>query len=351
MAACKTCGGSDHTRTSSKKCKNYLPPIRKRNLSESTQLEIYTVKRGLASCLCPLLDPEKKLKLLTEIRRDVRDLSRVYIELGVWYNYYMKTSTELPPKPDVLNFIYAMKGKGPYNNVYSTMFSERKFDDKLRSFVVQEMAKQYETVLHTNISTHAYSRLARYFNVKRNDPALFSAFFKKVLPDDNEEMRRVCSIINVDTVGGAKWWSTIPEWLKIQAKLEDFRLFPQPSHGLKHITYTSRGWHELLRRVDPKSITGNWPKIIDHRRELWAPWLDINMIKFGCTLQTDGFSVSLSMSRIKREPSTSQPQKRSKKSYDRIIAVDPGSRIPVAVVESRRFKFQRVTKKYVRSHT
>lgn len=181
-----------------------------------------------------------------------------------------------------------MKGKGPYAASYRAVFGDRKYDDKLRSFVVQEMAKQYEPVLNTNISSHAYARLARYFDVKRNDPAVYAAFFKKELPANNEEMRRVCAaaVINVDTVKGAKWWTTIPEWLKIQAKLEDFNLFPQPSHGLKHITYTSRGWHELLRRVDPKSITSYWTRIVDHRRELWGPWLDVDeMKKFGCSTE------------------------------------------------------------------
>nr|QNH90560.1 maco-A 94/2 86 [Mamestra configurata nucleopolyhedrovirus A]QNH90891.1 maco-A-Ls 80 [Mamestra configurata nucleopolyhedrovirus A] len=346
---CKTCGGSDHTRKSSKKCKKYLPPIRKRHLEDAkTELELYTVKRGLVSILCPLLDPEKKLKLLTEIRRDVRDLSRVYIELGIWINYYMKTAAQVPPKPDILNFFYAMKGKGPYSDAYRAMFGAKKYDDKLRSFVVQEMAKQYETVLHTNISTHAYARLARYFKVKRNNPALYSAFFKKDFPKDNEEMRQICTIINADTVKGTKWWSTIPEWLKIQSKLEDFKLFPQPSHGLKHLTYTSRGWHELIRRVDPKSITCYWARIVDHRRDLWAPWLNVDMKKFGCSLQTDGNSVSLSMNRFKKPTKDS---KRAKKSYARIIAVDPGSRIPIAAVESQRFHFWRITKKFVRSHT
>ncbi|KAJ8730842.1 hypothetical protein PYW08_002255 [Mythimna loreyi] len=113
-----------------------------KHLSDSSaDLEIYTIKCGLVSVLCPLLDPEKRLKLLSEIRRDVRDLSRVYIELGVWINYYMKTAPRLPSSPDVLKFLYAMKGKGPYAYAYRAMFGDRKFDDRLRTFVVQEMAK------------------------------------------------------------------------------------------------------------------------------------------------------------------------------------------------------------------
>ncbi|ABY47744.1 hypothetical protein HaGV_gp053 [Helicoverpa armigera granulovirus] len=362
MPVCKSCGGLDHQRRSSTKCANFLPQVRKRKLEPqqvNLDLQVYVVKRGLQSALCPLLSDDDRNRLLYEIRRDVRDLSRVYIELGILFNYYMKRCDTLPDKPDVLNFFYAMKGKGPYAACYKHLAGDQVYDGKLRSFVVQELAKQYETLIHTNIETHAYSRLARYFGVKKNDHGLFLAYYKKDFSQATEDMIRVCQIINVDSCK-KNWWSTVPLWLKIQQDLfdrdnvESFRLFPQPSYGLKHLTYTSRGWHELLRRVKPDSVPSHWPNIQDHIKELWAPWLKSTK-NFGCCLQTDGVSVSLSMNRwIKKVTKNGITKevviKKWKPSYDKLIAVDPGSRVPVAAFNSHGF-YKRVTSKFVKSHS
>ncbi|AOW41382.1 hypothetical protein D1Q00_gp043 [Trichoplusia ni granulovirus LBIV-12] len=362
MPLCKSCGGLDHQRRTSTKCANYLPQVRKRKLEphqENLELQIYVVKRGLQSALCPLLSDEDRNKLLYEIRRDVRDLSRVYIELGIVMNYYMKRCDVLPDKPDVLNFFYAMKGKGPYAACYKHLAGDRVYDGKLRSFVVQELAKQYETLIHTNIETHAYSRLAKYFGVKKNHEGLFQAYYKKDFSHATEEMKQICQVINAESCK-KDWWNTIPLWLKIQQelfdrdKVESFRLFPQPSYGLKHLTYTSRGWHELLRRVKPDTTPSSWMSIDDHIKELWAPWLKSTK-NFGCCLQTDGVSVSLSMNRwVKKVTKNGETKevviKKWKPSYDKLIAVDPGSRIPVAAYNSNGV-YQRITSKYVKSHS
>lgn len=162
------------------------------------------------------------------------------------------------------------------------------------------------TVLKTNITTHAYSRLARYFRVKRNDPTLFAAFYHKQFGDD--EISRVCRVINVSS----EWHSTIPMWIEIQRDMyrrgeRSFVIFPQPRHGLKHVTYTSKGWHELLRRVNPSATPSSWASISDHKRALWSPYLDtcaVDMKKFGCCIQTDGVAVSISVNRPKKKPSS-----------------------------------------------
>lgn len=365
MSSCKSCGNADHSRRSSTKCLNYLPPIRKRQLTtkydDSKRLEVYVIKRGLNSILCPLLDPVEKSKLLSEIRRDVQDLSRIFIELGIFVNYCIKTSTDQKfDKPDILNYVYALKGKGPYAGKYREI-SNKSYDGKLRNYIIQELAKTYETILHTNIETHAYSRLCRYFNIKRNDSRIYNSFYKKEFVED-DEISNMCKLINVDTCKKS-WWQTIPIWVKIQEELNErencksFNLFPQPRHGLKHVTYSSRGWHELLRRVIPHKITSEWPKIEDHLKELWKPWL-IDIKNFGCCIQTDGVSVILSINRyVKKknnksdeEPPTKRLKTKDDKFYNKIIAVDPGSRIPLATCNDN-LKFKRVTKKWVRSHT
>lgn len=355
MVLCKSCGSNDHSRRSSTKCLNYLPPIRKRKLNDdSTKLEVYVIKRGLNSILCPLLDPIEKAKLLSEIRRDVHDLSKIFIELGIFVNYYIKTYSvgQKFEKPDLLNYVYALKGKGPYAEKYREI-SNKSYDGRLRSFIIQELAKTYETVLHTNIETHAYSRLCRYFNVKRNDPRIYNAFYKKDFLE-NDEISDLCKLINVDTCKKS-WWQTIPIWVKIQDELNErkncksFNLFPQPGYGLKHVMYSSRGWHELLRRVVPHKITSEWSKIEDHLNELWKPWF-INIKNFGCCLQTDGVSVSLSINRYITKNKVKRTKIENVKNYNKIIAVDPGSRVPLATC-SDNLKFKRITKKWVRSHT
>lgn len=370
--SCKSCGGEGHTRRSSKSCANYLPPIRQRrnsgDVDHYTQdFDVGVVKQGLDGTICPLLREDVRQRLKVEIRSDVVELSKLYILLGVfvnhcWNAYPDDESNSVRTFQDMMNYVYAIRGKGPHAKKFEDMVryhgNIRRYDGRLRSFIVQEVAKTYWTVLKTNITTHAYSRLARYLGVKRNDPTLFAAYYHKEFGDD-DSISRVCRFINVSS----DWHSTIPMWIEIQRDMyargeRSFVIFPQPSHGLKHVTYTSRGWHELLRRVDPSNVTSNWPSITDHKKELWAPYLDtcvVDMKKFGCCIQTDGVAVSISMNRPKR---TSVLRKAAlPKSYtidaffeDRIVAVDPGSRVPVAACDSRT-GFKRITKRWVRSHT
>lgn len=373
--SCKSCGGTDHARRTSKKCQNYLPPIRKRNacgddVESKLELEIYTIKRGLTSALCPLLEPHVKSKLISEIRRDVRDLSKIYIKLGIFINYCAKTSHkgELGDykNQDLLNYVYALKGKGPYAEKYRQLVGDNytPYDGKLRSFIVQEVVKKYDVALRNNITTHAYSRLCRYFRVKRNDERLFNAFYKGVYID-GDEISELCKSINVETLKKSPL-DNLHVWVRIQEELnsrddcKSFHVFPQPSSGLKHVTYTSRGWHELLRRVSPETTPSAWPQIEDHLRELWSPYLDSRLMKkFGCTLQTDGVSVSLSMNRYKEkktksyEPSTAKKARITEIEVDgkRTVAVDPGSRIPLAVYDPWTDSCTRITRAYVRSHT
>ncbi|AFV50287.1 hr1 [Heliothis virescens ascovirus 3g] len=370
--SCKSCGGEGHSRRSSKSCLNYLPSIRQRSNCDDVSTEDFdvgVVKRGLNGVLCPLLDEDVRRRLTAEIRSDVVELSRLYVLLGVfvnhcWNAYPDNESNGVRTFQDMMNYVYALKGKGPHAHKFDDMVRYHDgityYNGRLRNYSVQEMAKTYWTVLKTNITTHAYSRLARYFGVKRNDPTLFAAYYHKEFGDD--DISRVCRFINVSS----DWHSTIPMWIEIQREMyargeQSFIIFPQPSHGLKHVTYTSRGWHELLRRVTPSNITSNWPSITDHKKDLWAPYLDtsvVDMKKFGCCIQTDGVAVSLSINRPKSKPaSRKKPISTLPKSYvtdtfneDRIVAVDPGSRVPVAACDSRT-GFKRITKRWVRSHT
>ncbi|AFV50425.1 hr5 [Heliothis virescens ascovirus 3g] len=370
--SCKSCGGEGHSRRSSKSCLNYLPSIRQRSNcdGESTDdFDVGVVKRGLNGVLCPLIEVDVRRRLTAEIRSDAVELSRLYVLLGVfvnhcWNAYPNDESNSVRTFQDMMNYVYALKGKGPHANKFDEVVRYHNgityYNGRLRNYSVQEMAKTYWTVLKTNITTHAYSRLARYFGVKRNDPTLFAAYYHKEFGDD--DISRVCRFINVSS----DWHSTIPMWISIQREIyargeQSFVIFPQPSHGLKHVTYTSRGWHELLRRVTPSTITSSWPSITDHKKELWAPYLDtsvVDMKKFGCCIQTDGVAVSLSMNRPKRKPAPrKKPISTLPKSYvtdtfneDRIVAVDPGSRVPVAACDSHT-GFKRITKRWVRSHT
>ncbi|AAM95005.1 hypothetical protein [Mamestra configurata nucleopolyhedrovirus B] len=76
------------------------------------------------------------------------------------------------------------------------------------------------------------------------------------------------------------------------------------------------------------------------------------MKKFGCCIQTDGVAVSLSMNRPKRKQTSTLPKSYVTNTFneDRIVAVDPRSRVPVAACDSRT-GFKRITKRWVRSHT
>ncbi|AJP09061.1 hr1 [Heliothis virescens ascovirus 3f] len=370
--SCKSCGGEGHSRRSSKSCANYLPPIRQRrnsgDVDHCTQdFDVGVVKQGLDGTICPLLREDVRQRLTAEIRSDVVELSKLYILLGVfvnhcWNAYPDDESNSVRTFQDMMNYVYALKGKGPHAQKFDDMVryhgNIRRYDGRLRTFIVQEVAKTYWTVLKTNISRHAYSRLARYFGVKRNDPTLFAAYYHKEFGDD-DSISRVCRFINVSS----DWHSTIPMWIEIQRDMyargeQSFVIFPQPGHGLKHVSYTSRGWHELLRRVDPSNVTSNWTSITDHKKELWVPYLDtcvVDMKKFGCCIQTDGVAVSISMNRPKIMPirrKAALPKSYTIDAFfeDRIVAVDPGSRVPVAACDSRA-GFKRITKRWVRSHT
>lgn len=359
---CPSCGKDDHARSSSSKCLNRKRRIRETGLDSDQEVSVYNVKKSLTSVLCPLNDCKEAI--VCAIRDDVREMSRLSIELSYLVNFFYKHySTRddfhlLLPKFDALQFTYALKG-AKYkltdpDNVISTYISLRRnntfYDGRSRSFTIMQVAKQYSTIFETNIQTHAFKRYMYHkFGTDMDKSEVHSSTYDAYY-NGMCKSNRIGEWFTENKINSKElkknFWRFIPLFLRIQHELYDqgklsFNVFPIYSHGLKFITYDSRCIHELLRRVDPNNTPSTWPMFSENTTMYWNRHFTLPR-KFGYSFMTDGVSVCLSMNRIvqkdqkfkskkakKCEESLENTAVGSKRNYSKVIAVDPGAKTPI----------------------
>lgn len=361
---CASCGKDDHQRASSSKCINRKRRIRESELATDQEVQVYTVKCGLNTFICPLLDQQQKTKLLSEIRRDVRDLSSLTVELSYLINYFYKTYAkdsdflERYKKLDALAFTYLLK------NVNYTKLSDPKrvfeeykrlrgsdellYNCKLRSFTIMAVAKQYETIFENNLLTHAFARIKRYLRFKFKldkklvHDAVFKAYYLSEYNNDNSQITDWLREMNITQKSMKKnCWQFVPLFVRMQEELFEanetsFAIFPIYKQGLKFISYDSRGLHELLRRLFPKETASTWQLFSENTKQYWSRYFNVNR-NFGYSFCTDGESACISMNRIIKKISTTKKKKleldERKSTYNRIIAVDPGAKTPIVTCQ------------------
>src|SRR5436190_13130645 len=189
---CPSCGGEDHARASSNKCLNRKRKVREEVIPPTHELRPYTIKK----CFRGFVRPDKddtgvKELLVKEVRRDVRDLSDLAIEVSLsiafFYSHYL---TRLGgsqfllayPKCNAARFVSALKDNGgrkkttPFledpDDVLASYMSLRlkpdlKYDGVWRNALCTYIAKRYETELETAITTHAFKRIRRFLTYQR----------------------------------------------------------------------------------------------------------------------------------------------------------------------------------------
>src|SRR5436190_8633175 len=225
---CPSCGGEDHARASSNKCLNRKRKVREEVIPPTYELRPYTIKKCFRGFV--RLDKDDtgvKELLVKEVRRDVRDLSDLAIEVSLsiafFYSHYL---TRLGgsqfllayPKCNAARFVSALKDNGvakkkttPFledpDDVLASYMSLRlkpdlKYDGVLRTQLCSYISKRYETELETAITTHAFKRIRRflmYHRAMRQEQGLpketkkaiheacFARYYSTPLPNKTEE--------------------------------------------------------------------------------------------------------------------------------------------------------------------
>jgi len=273
---CKTCGKNDHTRRSSSKCDFYIPPQKRRFNGIREKTQTFTIKCGLNK-FC-----RRNEHLISQINKDVAEISALMIEasLLVNFHYHQLLETESAnyvndKAPNFLEFFYQLQGKRELNQEYRKIRNnENYYNGKLRSYLIQNACKTFETNVKNNITVYMYPRVKRYF--KLNFPQLDkgdiykimkSLFQKETINQKYEQYLRAFrngfqledefTFYEMEKT----WWKYINFLFKLQkffnnfrdqSKPEDrqmvksFNLFPIFSFGRKQILYNSDALRELL---------------------------------------------------------------------------------------------------------
>nr|WIE95355.1 hypothetical protein [Microctonus hyperodae filamentous virus] len=375
LPTCSTCGQTGHVRASSAKCLKRKLPIRQRGLGAGEKNEIYAIKKCLASTICPLV--ENKAQILEKIRQDVRELSRLKIELAVLVNYFYKSYFLLPtttrreefykyfPKFSPLQFAYVLQRKKKITladpaNVLMKYRQLQEYNGSYRSFVIYELAREYDTIFRTNITTHMFTRIKRYLRLLYPDATptnihqrCFEAYYTGIKKTDVIGQFFTQNELNVKAVERDPW-RYVYLLMEMQQKFEQtknerhIQIFPQYSHGLKHITYTTMGLYELLRSIKEPDVPGNATLFRENAAKYWSRYFTLKR-NFGSSISTDGVSISLSMNRIivpgvtikKRRKVQQQQQQQitvpnlSGENFTRILAVDPGAKTPIVTCDTK----------------
>nr|WIE95296.1 hypothetical protein [Microctonus hyperodae filamentous virus] len=395
MVVCPSCLQTDHARSSSSRCLNRKRRIRERDLDKNEKIEIYTIKKCLSSIICPLM--KNKSQLLQKIQQDVREVSRLSIEMSVLVNYFYKSyflqsaavSTredfyKLFPKFSPLHFMYILQNKRNQLNdpadvigTYKRMRSVAAYIGYCRTYIIQEVAKQYDTVFKTNITTHMFSRVKRYLRLLYPDqsPAEIHRKSYQSYYQQQQQQQPLNDVIgqfftqyelNVKNVEKNPWMY-VYLLMEMQRKFEttieneekNIQTFPQYSHGSKYITYTSTGLYELLRSIKEPDVPGDHVRFREEAPKYWHRYFNVAK-NFGYALSTDGVACSLSMNRIVLQK-TSSIKKRKIITDDaaavlvpskitRILAVDPGAKTPIVTCDTT-LQYQMLRKEQVAHET
>src|SRR5436190_1036001 len=189
---CSSCGSADHARSSSNKCLNRKRKVREEVVSPTHEMRPYTIKKCFRGFVRSDNGTGLKELLVREVRRDVRDLSSLAIELSIsiafFYSHYLtrlggSQFLQSYPKCNAARFVSALKQNGgarkkttPFledpDKVLASYMSMRpvpdfKYDGVSRNQLCKYIAKRYETELETTITTHAFNRIRRFLMYRR----------------------------------------------------------------------------------------------------------------------------------------------------------------------------------------
>src|SRR5436190_8655342 len=117
VSKCPSCGCGDHARASSNKCLNRKRKVREEVIPSTHELRPYTIKKCFRSFV---RSTKLKDSLVREVRKDIRDLSGLSIELSLliafFYSHYLtrlgdSQFLQFYPKCNAARFVSALKQK------------------------------------------------------------------------------------------------------------------------------------------------------------------------------------------------------------------------------------------------
>jgi hypothetical protein len=334
---CAACHGTDHSRSSSTKCKNYKPKIRKRNLDNTKSYQVYTVKSGLNRFFCSLLNGTIKAKLKQRICDDVKIVSRLMIEtsyfIAAFYKYYHDHMPEkIFDKLNVLHFTYALKGSynckidDPLNFISKYINSVRNggyYDCKLRTYVIQEACKQYTTNFNNNIISHMFNRIKKFIKllkIEENSAKIHDVCYNFYYNNDTSTNNEITKMLDIYKLRVKLVERNPVHYLPFMYELQTLqhtkgtrtcKVVPIMRQSVKHITYTTMGLLELLSSIGEKVPSAK--EFRENARIYWERYFNVSSNKmFGCCFSTDGLAVSKSMNRLEKNDIRLLPQKKRK---------------------------------------
>src|SRR5436190_10215291 len=118
VSKCPSCGCGDHARASSNKCLNRKRKVREEVIPSTHELRPYTIKKCFRSFV---RGTKLKDSLVREVRKDIRDLSGLAIEVSLsiafFYSHYLTRLSgsqflQSYPKCNAARFVSALKHNG-----------------------------------------------------------------------------------------------------------------------------------------------------------------------------------------------------------------------------------------------
>lgn len=344
-----------------------------------TKEQVRTIVTGLQG----FIRQNFEVRIRQLIQLEVRELSAIMNEYAVYVHFIFnaaRSNQEMcnkyfngPKKNNfqiLLRLLYEVTGKVDRDPDYEAIRRNRinngmRYDVKLRSCILQEQVKLYQTVLENNIRKHMYKRLVKYFTC---------------IPDQNGRvMERREAIGHVKMVLSGEFyderlgvwfikdWKTkdnlfgyIPMLFRIQealfnnANVKSFIVIPQLKAKAHHVLYTNSGLHEFYQRN--RVVLGlpsmKRAEFMATKREQWQRFFDITRFEnanntFRC-ISTNSVKVCVLMNRKVVEVTTASPRdpgiaghfinidgnqlQHNVPNYDNIMGGDPGIRLIIGGV-------------------
>lgn len=222
------------------------------------------------------------------------------------------------------------------------------YDNSHRSNILIHLVTTYETVFRTNIVTHAWKRLRKFFlkftytndngeevhyktaDIRSTMEYLFYRVTDSVpqeallqLLETHLQWNRQNRLFDIND--GEQYFKHIELFYRLQRfnetnRHKNFKLIPQFKFGAIHIRYDTQGMFDLLKKknllkppdvsdekkkANPKWWRDHIQQNADEKKKMWFQFFkppETRNKKFNFSLQTDGVAVSFSMHKPNEKP-------------------------------------------------
>lgn len=388
--SCTSCGGTDHQRKNSKKCRNYAGES-KAVLKVKVEKEISLQKSSFYTVVCGLekfVNPDAAV-ILKVIESDVVAVSKTMFEFSIYCNYYFRRKSHEDPvyfetlrDTPIRVLLYQIQGKENFSRgdaIYADYINIRRplvnsvQSSRYRSIIYQEQIKLFETCLKNNITINIFKRLVAYFSKVPARPGQspltkqFAKIYVRGLMGSNDvDPRLEIGLGNLEK----NPYHYIPMLYRVQqamtaANQKSFPVVPVFKAKMHHVQITNSALFELINSCVeqfPGQLAGipdkiNKRQLNQNLRFYWESLFNVHLFENAQrqfhNISTDGIRVSVHMK--KSIPKESLPSKSDYKpedfrfdhkmrllntsdsrpfpNFDFVIGVDPGYRLILGAVK------------------